>query len=462
MTWRLGCRRLRLWLLTRRSQPVGKPRWPESLPQLASQLGVRRRLRVIESDSFPTPATFGVLHPTIVLPVTFSAQYDQRQQRAVLAHEVAHLAAGDALWMCLADAVCVMLWWHVMSWWSRAKLREACECAADEGSLIFPEGPETLAECLVVMGRRLADRNKLAWLSIEGSAFRSHLGRRVEHLLRLPRHSPPRTGSCPHTLTKIALVIVLVFTTFLTTAWIRSQAVPNRGESNVNVLKLSWRRSLAAAVVVPFLVSLSQDTRSADPAKDTSPAPAAAQDSPQEPGEGERPARQRVQRALRELEERAAAIESQLRELGDRHPDKAEELKRELNGVHEHMRRLRSATALKSQEISKVPCASCRNASVQQSVNCRKREASKRTREQPSIASSMACGSECSNCGGGPRLSEQPQAEGAIRELRKRAAAIEGELRELGDGHPDKAEALKQELNGIRHGCGAASTSVVA
>jgi beta-lactamase regulating signal transducer with metallopeptidase domain len=279
MTWRMGCRRLRLWLLTRRSQPVGKPRWPESLPQLTSQLGVRRRLRVIESDSFPTPATFGVLHPTIVLPVTFSAQYDQRQQRAVLAHEVAHLAAGDALWMCLADAVCVMLWWHVLSWWSRAKLREACECAADEGSLIFPDGPETLAECLVVMGRRLADRNKLAWLSIEGSAFRSHLGRRVEHLLRLPQDCPARTGTCPHTLTKIALVMVLVFTTFLTTAWIRSQAVPDRGESNVNVLKLSWRRSLAAAVVVPLLASLSQDPKAADPVTGTSATPVAAQES---------------------------------------------------------------------------------------------------------------------------------------------------------------------------------------
>ena len=392
MTWRLGCRRLRLWLLTRRSQPVGQPRWPESLPQLASQLGVRRRLRVIESDSFPTPATFGVLHPTIVLPVTFSAQYDQRQQRAVLAHEVAHLAAGDALWMCLADAVCVMLWWHVLSWWSRAKLREACECAADEGSLIFPEGPETLAECLVVVGRRLADRNKLAWLSIEGSAFRSHLGRRVEHLLRLPRHSPPRTGSYPHTLTKIALVMVLVFTTFLTTAWIRSQAVPNRGESNVNVLKLSWRRSLAAAVVVPFLVSLSQDTRSADPAKETSPAPAAAQDSPQEQGEGERPARQRVQRALRELEERAAAIENQLRELGDRHPDKAAELKRELNGVHEHMHRLRERDG--AQEPGNI--------------------------------------------------------EGAMRELQERISATERQLQEAGGEQTDKGAAIHRELNGMR------------
>jgi hypothetical protein len=160
MTWRLGCRRLRLWLLTRNSQPVDTPCWPECLPQLASQLGVRRR------------------------------------------------------------------------------------------------------------------------------------------------HSASGTGSCPHSLTKIALVIALVFSTFLATAWIRSQVVLNRGESNVNVLKLSWRRSLAAAVVVPLLVSLSQDARSADPAKDPAPPPAAAQELPPAQDAGERPARPRVQRALAELEER--------------------------------------------------------------------------------------------------------------------------------------------------------------
>jgi chromosome segregation ATPase len=300
------------------------------------------------------------------------------------------------------------------------------------------------------MGRRLADRNKLAWLSIEGSTFRSHLGRRVEHLLRLSRHSPPRTGSCPHTLTKITLVIVLVFTTFLTSAWIRSQAVPNRGESNVNVLKLSWRRSLAAAVVVPFLVSLSQDTKSADPAQDTSPAPAAAQVSPQEPGEGERPARQRVQRALRELEEQAAALESQLRELGDKHPDKAEELKRELNGVHEQMRGLRE------RDGAQVP-GNIEGAmrELQERISATERQLQEAGGEQTDKGVAIhrelnGMRERMQRLRRRAAASEQPPAQGAIRELRQRAAAIEGELRDLGDGNPDKAEALKQELNGIR------------
>jgi len=40
--------------------------------------------------------------------------------------------------------------------------------------------------------------------------------------------------------------------------------------------------------------------------------------------------------------------------------------------------------------------------------------------------------------------------QGAIRELRERAAALEQELRELGDDHPDRAEAIKKELTALR------------
>ena len=165
---------------------------------------------------------------------------------------------------------------------------------------------------------------------------------------------------------------------------------------------------------------------------------------------GERPARQRVQRALRELEERAAAIESQLRELGDRHPDKAEELKRELNGVHEHMRRLRERDG--AQEPGNIEGAM---RELQERISATERQLQEEGGEQTDKGAAIhrelnGMRERMQQLRRRAAASEQPQAQGAIRELRMRVAAIEGELRELGDDHPDKAEALKQELNGIR------------
>ena len=45
--------------------------------------------------------------------------------------------------------------------------------------------------------------------------------------------------------------------------------------------------------------------------------------------------------------------------------------------------------------------------------------------------------------------SEGGVPQGVIHELRERAALLEQESRELGDDHPDRAEAIKKELNVI-------------
>jgi beta-lactamase regulating signal transducer with metallopeptidase domain len=234
---------------------------------LRRRLGIRRAIEVRTSHALAAPVAFGVLRPVLVLPPAFAERFDRGQQEAILAHELTHLAAGDAVWLLLADLLAAMLWWQPVAWWLRRRLRAAGEAAADEASLLVPDGPHTLAACLVALGGRLAGSGRLGWLSMAGSGFRSGLGRRVQRLLDLDRQ-PPRTPRRGLVRTaKVLLVLALVIVAVTCTAWARPQAVPSEGETTMHVLSHSWRHSLAAALVVAFWTTAAPPVRADDQPK---------------------------------------------------------------------------------------------------------------------------------------------------------------------------------------------------
>jgi hypothetical protein len=150
---------------------------------LAKRLGLRRPVRLMESAALVGPIAFGWWRPTIGLPQGFFARHSQAEQDTMLAHELAHLAARDPLWLALADALSAALWWHPAVWWLRRQFRVASETAADDASLLVQDGPVILADCLVSLAAQLQTRRATGWLGM--AEFRSGLGRRVERLLRL-------------------------------------------------------------------------------------------------------------------------------------------------------------------------------------------------------------------------------------------------------------------------------------
>lgn len=265
ITGRMLCARALFFALRRRNAPVGDPTLADCVGVLARRLGMRRRVRLVEAVGLTAPVAFGSLRPTIALPGRFAEEYDRQRQEAILAHEMAHLAACDPAWQVLAGLVCAVLWWHPLVWWLRHRLRAASEAVADEASLLVPDGPDLLADCLVVLGRRLVGPRHLGWLSFGGLGFRSSLGRRVERLLNLRAGSwrAPGRGrlAFARTISPAALVMVAISCT----AWARPQANLAEGGTTMNVLTTSWRRSLAATVVLTLTGMVGGDAAADDP-----------------------------------------------------------------------------------------------------------------------------------------------------------------------------------------------------
>jgi len=220
--------------------------------ELSRAVGLKRRVRVIQSQRLATPIAFGVLRPTIGLPPNFEAVFDARKQRVILVHELAHLAAHDPIWYLLADLATTVFWWHPGVWWMRRQLQLASEWAADEASLLVEQGPGALAECLVQLGAVLSRRPALDQLGIEG--FRSNLGCRVQRLIRL--ESRPPAPPWPFLTLAVQSVAPIVLSAGLVagTAWTLPKTL-TAGETMKNI-PLNWKRSLA---VIGLIIGVTAD-----------------------------------------------------------------------------------------------------------------------------------------------------------------------------------------------------------
>jgi hypothetical protein len=188
MLWalgRAGIERIALRMALRRDQAEVGQEMRAEVAALAGRLGLGRRVRVCRLPGLASPAAFGWWRPTVVVPDDFEEVHPAARRKAMLAHELAHLAARDPFWHGLAFLVLALLWWHPMAWWGWQRLRAASEAAADEASVLVENGPVELAACLVALGGRLQPLQR-GWLGMAGNGFRSGLGRRVERLLALP------------------------------------------------------------------------------------------------------------------------------------------------------------------------------------------------------------------------------------------------------------------------------------
>lgn len=158
-----------------------------TVDRLRPQMGLRPiRVTVLPLNS--GPMAFGILRPTVAIPVDFARRFSPAQQQAILAHELGHLAARDPLWLLMADAVCAMAWWHPVVWWARQQFVSAAELCADEAACHVPDGPVALAEALVAFGRELATAGGAG---AGGNGSPSVLSQRVRRLLDDQPHRAP-------------------------------------------------------------------------------------------------------------------------------------------------------------------------------------------------------------------------------------------------------------------------------
>jgi len=449
--------RLLLFAFTSRAQAVCGEAICGRVGTLARRMGIRRPVRLVEAAGLTTPVAFGSLRPTIALPVSFSDDFDHRQQQVMLAHELAHLSASDPAWQWVVDLTTAGLWWHPLVWWSRRRLRATSETVADEASLLVPQGPDALASCLVELGRRLTQTRpqRLGWLSAGGSDFRSGLGRRVQRLLDLPTRSWRDPARTPSLLVMTTLPLVLVFLTVFCTAWGRPQATLPQGETTMKVLQVSWHRSLAASAMVPLLSLFSGDALSDDAVADQPESVIVSDDSIQavelallgdeERDEAEarerREAKERGQRVIRKRTVREREEREEIERAERREREEVEERERARHGeeLEQEFRKLKEKAEHIERELREHPDGEkgrelrAHLGEIRERMEDIRRELDGRDHERAEHAEREA----------------RKRAEHAARERDERARHVE-ELKREYHGLQEKAQHIQRKLKGLR------------
>jgi len=146
-----------------------------------------RGAEVVVSPHVSTPCAVG---RRVVLPPRCEAELGDGELRAVLAHELSHVARRDPAWLRVADAVCRIAWIQPLNHLAATSLRDVAELACDQRALRYVR-PLDLARCLHRVAGWTLPRSGSA--AVAGLTRRGgSLGRRVGRILARGADRPPR------------------------------------------------------------------------------------------------------------------------------------------------------------------------------------------------------------------------------------------------------------------------------
>ncbi|MEO5823297.1 MAG: M56 family metallopeptidase, partial [Vicinamibacteraceae bacterium] len=143
--------------LAARAAEVRDGPWIELVADASAELGVRRPVRLLRSRDVVLPMTFGTWAPAIVIPATADLWSDDRR-RAVLLHELAHVARYDCLTQTVALIACAAYWPHPAVWWVARQLRLERELACDDRVLAAGAEARAYASHLLEIAYSLGGR----------------------------------------------------------------------------------------------------------------------------------------------------------------------------------------------------------------------------------------------------------------------------------------------------------------
>lgn len=103
----------------------------ETLNQCAREMGIRRRVLLIESGAVNSPALHGIWHPRIILPPNLSRSLSPEQLRFVFMHEMAHIRRCDIGIGWLMTGIQILHWFNPVAWLAAGRVRTERELACD-------------------------------------------------------------------------------------------------------------------------------------------------------------------------------------------------------------------------------------------------------------------------------------------------------------------------------------------
>jgi TonB family protein len=162
--------------------------------ELAGAIGLKRSIRLLESDQPSLPITWGIRHPIILLPRS-AREWPADRLRLVLLHELTHVQRADWATQLTAELVRSIYWFNPLVWIAARRLRHESEVACDDGVLNGGVDGAEYAAHLLALARTATARGRgfLGGFPAPAMARPSSLERRFRAMLNVRLNRSPAT-----------------------------------------------------------------------------------------------------------------------------------------------------------------------------------------------------------------------------------------------------------------------------
>ena len=190
----LGVGLTRLTFLASRARAVESGTWTELADAIGRELGLRRPVRLLESEHPSLLVTWGLLQPKVILPRA-ARSWTEDRVAIVLRHELAHIRRGDWIVQIAGELLRTAYWFNPLLWIACDRLRQESEQACDDEVLTSGvAGPDYATHLLELA--RLLKAEAAPRLPAPAIARTSSLERRIRAMLdaRLTRTPTTRAA----------------------------------------------------------------------------------------------------------------------------------------------------------------------------------------------------------------------------------------------------------------------------
>jgi len=105
--------------------------WAPLVNETRARLGIRRSVQVRTTDAIGVPAMAGLFKPVLLLPAEADDWQDE-VKRAVVLHELAHVARWDAVGQLVSQLACAVYWFVPLAWHAARRAAILREQASDD------------------------------------------------------------------------------------------------------------------------------------------------------------------------------------------------------------------------------------------------------------------------------------------------------------------------------------------
>ncbi len=145
---------LRLVRLRAGAEVLVDPVWLSALAHAQRRMGMKSGTALLVSNALPSPISWGLARPTILLSADALAATDEAE--AIIAHELAHVSALDWAKLMLARIATAIHWFNPLAWRLAREAHQLREEAADDAVLAANIDAPDYAQLLVRVARHEA------------------------------------------------------------------------------------------------------------------------------------------------------------------------------------------------------------------------------------------------------------------------------------------------------------------